>query len=236
MRQEYKIDDKLKAYAEFAEDNEHAVQLSFERSGRIWLASIMDMVMHETTHTYTHSLENKESKYLHSRCYIDTHLHDGLRFFDTAKYIFLIRDPRDSFRSWIEMAIHEGRRGLDIWTDKDVLRWMCHEWMSYFNSGVLDKDTLIVRYEDLCLRPVQTLEYITGHIEWIEPARKIDDVVCVWPDREKGFIEPDVDYYNLHCMKWKRVFTDGQSEYIFDLIGDTMFKYGYRRSGYDRHI
>lgn len=233
MRQEYAIGDKLAEYSKFAPLNNHAVQLSFERSGRVWLASIMDHVMHEKTHTYTHSLEEKDPARLYSGVYINTHLHNGLEFFDNAKYILLIRDPRDSMRSWIGMAIRHEVRGDDLWNDYETISWLCDEWRAYFTSGVLDKDTLVVQYENLCLRPRAAVWKIIDHIGWIEPIRSIDDVMCLWYDRVRDFPAPDIGYYNAHCLKWKRVFTGGQPDFIFGNLQDIMLKYGYTENGHD---
>ncbi len=230
FRLEYKISDNLMAYNKFAENNEHIIQLSFERSGRHWLMDIMGRLFCEKTKIHTLNLENGDYKDLRRFCYLHTHLHDGLNFFDTAKYIFLIRDPRDSFRSWMELVLCEGKYDENLWTDKDVLYEMCNEWVQYFDSGILEQNTLIVRYEDLCLRPKLIVGHILNHIGLIELEEKIDHVLDIW------FTMPKIDYYRLHCMKWKKVFTSGQAEYIFDLIGDTMLQYGYTRDGYEEII
>ena len=225
FRLKYNISDNLEAYNRFAEDNKHIVQLSFERSGRVWLSGLMDKLLQDKTNIHTFNLERDNYGHFYRSCYLHTHLHDELKFFDTAKYIFLIRDPRDSFRSWMRLVICEGDYDENLWTDKDVLYEMCNGWVKYFTSGVLEQDTLLVRYEDLCLYPKLTICRILDHIVRIELAEEINAILSTW------FDVPETDYYQHHCMKWKRAFTSGQAEYIFNLIGDTMLQYGYTKDG-----
>ena len=237
------LTEKILAYNKFAKTHDHAMQLSKERSGRVWLSSLVHRLTGvtgwnlELSQPVDGDLDEKElPNYFHA------HLHSGdpMQFFPHVKYIFLLRDPRDAYCSQVDVNILQGG-SISIWENFHRTETWCMEWKRYFKQ-LPYQDTLLVQYEMLCLNTHATLRKVCDHIGH-EVISNIPEVV-VASDRYYSKIRsaPEVssgkERYKEHCLKWKRhpLFTERHNDIILELLGDTMVHYGYFKDGHARNF
>jgi hypothetical protein len=84
------------------------------------------------------------------------HLDQVQKVFSKSKYVVLVRDPRDNIEACI-------RRGLG----NSNIRYQAYLWNLYYqkvSTKICDDNFLLVKYEDLILRPEKTLKLICKHI------------------------------------------------------------------------
>ena len=87
--------DRFMRYKEYAKDNPHVVQVSYPRSGRVWLKSMVSAL----SKVPTVGIDGKQHGELNTpNMYLTTHTwsQNPLPIFSSARYVFLVRDPRDS--------------------------------------------------------------------------------------------------------------------------------------------
>lgn len=224
--------EKYKQYDNWARDNEHIVQVSYQRSGRTWLSSVIQLL----AGVDIHNLELHESvveRPASPNQYFTTHLYDCVNFHETAKYIFLVRDPRATIMSFTYYKIASIAPG-DLWCDENV--WDKPEyfhdeacrWAGYFEQ-ILEMDTIVAQYEHILLWPRDALERI---FRFTGLAVEDYDVSQIPAMRDAG----SRAYYEHYGLRWQRDenFTDKHNETIWDCAGDTMKHYGYGREGHTR--
>jgi len=185
----------------------------------VWLSSAVGL----STGRRVYNLELHKTRVPLQNQYFTTHLYDWFNFYKTAKYVLLIRDPRDAIRSHTELKIRNGV-SEDIWNNHDFFRHEAGLWASYFERA-LEMDSIIVQYEHLCLWPVEILEWILRFAKQPMREKAIPSVM-----REAGSRE----YYQQHCLKWQRDsrFTTEHNGIIFSRVGDIMKHYGYGPYGH----
>jgi len=225
---------RVLAYNEFAKDHPHSMQLSKERSGRVWLSTIMQWVTGqkswnlEVYPTPESGFGAEAEKY-----YFNSHYYPYLELFPHGKYILLIRDPRDAFCSSVDFGVSKGvnRPLLD---DEELLKQLCREWKKYFEP-LLQMDTLVVQYEQLCFAPVATIRRICKHLNKTV-AVGIMDVINKLEKRWWIDDKPPTNQerYEEHCLKWRRhpCFADGHNDIVWEQLGDIMMHYGYLKDGH----
>lgn len=218
----------------------HAVQVSFPRSGRRWLAALvcaitgLTQVGLERFNFYTDS-NLCDDRYL----YCTAHSVDIVS--DATKYLLLVRNPMDTYISYLHLQYGIGKR--DAWDDFDYLRVQARHWAT-FHKPVMALNPFIVKYEKLCLQPKIELGRIFEYIKVIG-LRDIDTVIeeistendsyssgnfAALNDvfRREQFKSGEDRYYQC-CFKRKtdRLFTEKHYEIIYEATEDTAKSFGY---------
>ena len=150
----------------------HAVQVSFPRSGRRWLAALIcESAGLEQVELKRMTMFLDSDKGDARNVYFTTH-HINIIHSD-AKYILLIRDPRDLFISFLDIQYLVGKK--DAWEDLDYLEDMAKFWVEY-HIQLMELDPLVVQYERLCLYPEKEVKRVLEHID-VPAIRDIESVV-----------------------------------------------------------
>jgi len=222
-------------YYSYAKQHDHFVQFSHEKSGTVWMQTMVTQI--GQIPTFSLVMQNTP---LHPGAYIITHLDDQIKLLDNVKYILIVRDPRDCIPSFNKMNIKNQLLTNEVWSNRQHISDQCKKWESYFTCGLLEKDIIIIQYERLCLYPLETLNKVVVHLE-IPIMRSVESVVLEYDmdgGRGKEIKNPDWSYYNIHCNKWQQEkrLPDWYNNYIYSLIGDTMLHYGYQRNGHSKNL
>jgi len=220
----------LDEYAEWGANNDHVVQVSFPRSGRVWISGMV-IFSHCKDINLRMSLDSKsyEPDLLSSVLYYTTHLYNEFPVFDHAKYVLLVRDPRSailSLRRWTEKYISPGyfnRKVLERWID---------EWRCYIET-FMDMNTLVVQYERMCLYPALEIERIMRFA-----GLEINNAMEFLYNGNVLTKGSGIDRYTNFCLKWD--FDDNMrgccNKIVVDKVGDLMMGFGYTKEGHARNM
>jgi len=106
--------------------------------------------------------------------YCASHGSEDYQYFPHAKYVVLIRDPRDSLREqFLRIDANESWHGLYGVGVTDVAEHYSNEMLQkIYKVLTLDMDTLVVQFERLCLFPVETSRSIPIISYWSSPLRR----------------------------------------------------------------
>ncbi len=89
--------------------------------------------------------------------------------FPEAKFLHLIRDPRDRYQAILEKNRVEGRSGRAFLRERSLgastARWMASAELAAAHRQRFPDSYRVVRYEDLVLEPVQTLRNVCEFLE-----------------------------------------------------------------------
>jgi len=235
--------DRLnRSFSDWAVSNKHKILTSFPKSGRNYLG---DMLRRASDKIIRNGIPTHENDYSDVFMFVLHRARWEIRS-DNAKYILLIRDPRDAIlsRSYTE-ANDRGAYPVSSLLDNEYwVRTNIQEWKNYFHT-FLPYECHLVQYEELCMFPVETLTGIFEYLE-IEPIADLLSVVksvdCIKPDpvRETEFekvdFESGFERYRRHCLKWQRdpylsaaAISRAYLNLIWEEAGDTMEQYGYER-------
>ncbi len=210
-------------YIEWADNNKHNVQISVQRSGRVWFSSMILYCIKQKRF----SLERTFGDYDKPNCdnpYLTTHYYNWLTLRDDVKYILIIRDPREQIMSLCKFAIRYNKTLEESW----IVR-CCSTWRKYLE--LLNYNTLMIQYEQICLQPESTLLKVLGFtgLTKIETAK---DTVKYF-DKIK-FID-NIDRYKKHAIKWQSCdkFFDKFIPIIWNELKDIMPHFGYLENGHN---
>ena len=141
--------------------------------------------------------------------------------FSDAKYIFLIRDPRDVALSYRKYLGADSFR-FGIWKWKDSVR--SYDYLSK------KTDVLLVKYEDLVECPDNELSKVTNFLN----LSKDDSMSTSKVSADKMGVEKDSHHQNLRkpissrsVGKWKDELSDKDLSYFTKNIKDEMKRFGY---------
>lgn len=131
--------------------------------------------------------------------YYINHLDRLQALYPDAKFLFLIRDPRDIFCSYKALSGGEGSSAFAPKLTTSVSEF-CEEWRSNYDlvkalqqKLQMSGRTYIVRYEDLVVSPAATLAGVFNYLELGMESSVLD----YYKDRSDAFIEPAIS------ISWK---------------------------------
>ena len=245
----YKMQSAKWEFSEWARDHPHTILVSYPKSGRNWIASLIArstgkrvMRMHNVV------TARDEGPFDYKKCFLYA-CHRGIWHIlgERGRFILLIRDPRDAFLS---SAYHRGDEENPAVEDIELrlqdpswLAWEINNWRTYFD--VFPKSNpLLVQYEKCCLYPVET---VTAMLQFLHVPRILDirKVVTIAdsikpdariPNKFKAFeFATDLDRYNAHCLKWQRddLADDLFLRTVWTELGDIKLHYGYTETWHD---
>lgn len=212
-------------YNDWGKDHDHVLQWSFPRSGRVWISRVIAAAIGQSmgvvNFDWRWAVDRSKFDDLPENPWCATHGNMQYELFPHAKYIWLVRDPRDSFRSLRVFCDRVGQPKRD-W-DAKIGHW-CRVILQRFIGRLQGLDNvLLVQFEKMTLYPKRTARRILnfGGYTMVESFHPPE--VCGWKE------------YCLHSLKWQRddILSDKQLDIIWDLLGDWMLGLGYLRRGHD---
>lgn len=133
-----------------------------------------------------------------------------------AKYIHLIRDPRDVARSSIGMGwAGNVYYGVDQWIDSE------HDWQQ-LQKKILPEQYLQIRYEDLILSPAEVLAEICAFV-----GLDYSDNMLNY-DQNSTYSKPDPSL----VAQWKKKLSPRQIQHVESRVEPLMQEHGYALSGH----
>lgn len=145
------------------------------------------------------------------------------RLYPEARYIYLVRDPRDtalSFAKMLGISFMEGLQGWKLFTGN----------YEPFVAMMPDDRLLVLRYEDLVadycdgarrLFAWLNLPYAVEVENFLVQYRNVDAHSLLAPEPQ------GVDFPAQSVGRWRHKLTDGEKAYARELVGDYLDKYGY---------
>jgi len=218
-------------------------QVSCARSGRNWLASVIQKAARRPT-TQIELCSAPYERY----AYIMWHaIKNETSFLEKHhQYIFLIRDPRDVLLSHVYFTLARRKvRNINERHIKEQLPFI-ERWKDYFQR-MLPLHPHILQYESLCLQPEYEISEVLKFLN-ITPKRSIPSVVREYDQEIMNpfAIEGDErsrsrryttrqQRYDDHCLKWKKsdIFVKQFSDYVWKHNKNLMQQWGYTYEGHD---
>lgn len=218
-------------YKDIMNSQPHTVQISFQRSGRNWLAGLIQLA----ANIEPQKLDLGEVDFFLSP-YITTHLYPHYEIGKprSARYVVVIRDPRDVLRSQMEWSITA--EAGDRWDDKNLVKNRARHWKDYLS--ILQHNSIMIQYERLCLYPVGTIKRVLA-FSGLEVKDDITKIIERFDlNRGHQLHRTGLDRYETHCQKWK---TDNRllpnfNDLVWDIAGDVMVHYGYLNNGHSVNL
>ena len=143
------------------------------------------------------------------------------RLYPTARYIYLVRDPRDVACSIAEMNECAFPDAMDVW-----LR--ISRSYEAFCAEVGPERVHLVRYEDVVVAYEQTLEKIFAwlDVEFSDDQRqKISELKAMDFHKPKRLMQKN--FAAASMGRWKSQLNEGEHQQAISLARDYMLKYGY---------
>jgi hypothetical protein len=153
--------------------------------------------------------------------------------FPNAKFLFVVRDPRDNIRSWLnrmnisghmeDVTLPSNTSSLDatIWTEEENLNYigvLAHKWNKAVDNYFLHKDHMIIaRYEDFIIDKYRFIARLAKEIGVPEKG----DI----SDRLNIQYQPIGD----HSLTWRDFFGIKNMMLIENICRPHMMKLGYIR-------
>jgi sulfotransferase family protein len=143
--------------------------------------------------------------------------------FPKARFIFIVRDGRDVFYSWRKMdpsKSHPAVMALD-WKSK-------LHFIERSMKNIPDRDIILLRYEDLLIKPESTLQNICKFLDI-----SFEDGMLKFHQSSKKYIGNHhsdlifkaIDDSNIN--KWKKLLTEDEIAVFQKVAGSSLKKYGY---------
>ncbi len=159
-------------------------------------------------------------------------LHDFVAYllahFPEARFIHLVRDPRDVAASWKRSPTHRGAvvRAARRWRDEQAAAWRLQAWLG--ETGRFHQ----LRYEELLDRPEETLEALCRflgsgfHPNMLEFHRHpLTRTLAGRADNWKNLSSP---LLRANTGGYREVLSGEESRYVEGLCGGLMRRFGYR--------
>ncbi len=186
-------------------------------TNRIFLAMGLEF---DESHSYCELMESFIAQLSQVDSVLTMNIHRNFhripRIFRKARYIHLVRDPRDVARSCIGMGwAGHVYRGVDIWSAAE-LSW------DRLKAGLDPGDYLEVRYEELLCDPVGVLGRICGFL-----GVSYSDQMLEYP-RHSTYSAPD----RKLCYQWKKNYRIRELELVDGKVGKMLVSRGYELSGH----
>lgn len=209
-------------YKKYAENNNHVMQVSYPRSGRVWVKSMVSELSGVPTVTID-AMQHGElavpNMYLTSHTYGS----EPLPIFSSARYVSLIRDPRDSLISFIYMFLKSGTYTEAVWRNLPIFREMAKRWRLH-QECIADHNPHVIYYERMCIDPEAVLRQTLKAIGY-ELVGDMNATLNRFCSNSE---------YKDRCLKWQRDshFTKDHNDVILDEVGDVMEIHGYTYYGH----
>lgn len=155
------------------------------------------------------------------------------RHWPQAKYIYMVRDPRDSACSIAKMTNKPLEQGLEIW-DKMARKYEpFYEALPEDRKVKLRYEDLVADYEGETSRVLQAfgLDLDQGILDYLKEFRDVD-AHRIGPGALKGlkrFVKGKTDFQSKAVGRWEGEFGAAERKKAEKLCGDIMRKYGYAR-------
>jgi len=238
----------------WAKNHKTNMLVSYPRSGRFWLAGILVRLLGKPALS-PNLMEEQPDKYsifLHHGGLLREETLEAIKDFNL---IFLVRDPRDCALSDAYRRVYHHQHSKIVTMNNDLLETAIADMFKVWPLRINDYENLglTVQYEQLCLRPVETLnvilEYIdekpimdvaaavdkdfTYRIAWRTPTA--DDPSNIQPRYRYTQFASGWERYLNSCLKWLHddMFTSEKNKRVCDQVGDYMERYGYLEKGHD---
>ena len=113
--------------------------------------------------------------------------------------------------------------------DEKWINKQCKRWLKYFK--LLEYNTFIIQYEQICLEPELTLSKVLNFCEY-KSLRDIKEVVKFF--NKEGDISNTQRYKN-HCLKWQKndYYRENFVPIIWENLQEIMPTYGYTKDGHN---
>lgn len=150
--------------------------------------------------------------------------------FPDAKYIYIIRDPRDSASSIAKMQKTDYLQSLRNWKEFS-------DSYEGFVKKISNEKLFLIKYEEL----VRDYDFISNKIfSWLN--LELDSFVCEFLAKYKnidahssgGLINPFMkkDFLTQSANRWKKELTALEINQSADIVGDFLDKYDYQNDNY----
>lgn len=149
--------------------------------------------------------------------------------FPQARYVYLVRDPRDMALSWKKSAAIRGGvvRAADAWRrDQDA-------YLSYFRHLQAKRRVCLVKYEELVQRPSDVLATVCSFLGMTFEPGQLEFHRLI---ETQEIAQAAVDFGNLqqpilaqNFQKYRRELSADELTYVEACCGELMEQLGYRR-------
>ena len=149
-----------------------------------------------------------------------------IQLFPAAKFVFLIRDPRDVILSCSKLKSSPVRNyKVAAWKWNDSIK--TYDWL----SKAAPERLLLVKYEDLVTQPQETITRISNFLEvpytdrMLDHRKEVDNLGVsdsYFHSNLKNAINPD------SIGKWKREFSPEMAKKVTALVASQMPRFGYK--------
>jgi len=147
---------------------------------------------------------------------IHRHFHRVPYLFPNARYIRLLRDPRDVARSCIGMGwVGNVYYGIDIWLDAEK------SW-DLLKNKISEKQFIEVRYEDIVSNIDEKLTEICNFLN-LEYSKKM-----LQYSEHSTYKAPDISL----CYQWKKKYTPIELRLVEEKLGEYLPRSGYPLGGH----
>jgi Sulfotransferase family len=138
------------------------------------------------------------------------------KIWPAAKYVHLVRDPRDVARSCIGMGwVGNAYEGVNYWIEAET-RW------NRINSKINNKDIYELKYEDLVKNPEAELNKLCGFLNIMYEPSMLEI------GKDTTYSKPDASY----ATQWKEKMTELEVGWVENCCKELMLNRGYNLSGY----
>lgn len=220
-------------YHKFLQNPCRVLQVSFPRSGRTWLSSLIcnsaKCQLVPVDYRNGHQGYDWDARKL---AYYTAHWQRGFLPNSNTRFVLLVRDPRDAILSVMYYA--RDVNGRNLFGNSKRLKRECLYWKLHIDTMLNQKSFLMMQYERLLLYPASSVQRILDFAGFVVK-KSIYDVI-VKDDRSKfGEVMTGKDRYTKQALGWilDTGFTKIHKDIIWDILGDTMIRFGYTENGQD---
>lgn len=213
-------------YNTWANNNKHNIQISVQRSGRVWFSSMILYCIEQSRFPMERTFGDYPIPDYYNP-YLTTHWYGWLPLKDDVKYILVIRDPREQIMSLCKYAIRHKKTIKESWIVN-----CCVTWRKYLE--LLKYNTFLIQYEQICLQPELTL---TKVLDFTGLSKiKTEKETVEYLDKVKNM--NNIDRYNKHAIKWQRCgsFFGKFVPIIWNELKDIMPYFGYLENGHNMNM
>lgn len=237
-------------FLEWAKTNPCNLLVSYPRSGRCWIADILHLLTDKlSVMPYEINGDNYTDFALFTTHGYRFNYAQLLKINPLIKVILLIRDPRDcalsdAYRSSIIRIPDFGYDNMCYEIVEKSMELTATHWQDTFEKFSIFNH-IIMRYESLCLSPVDTIANLLRFMEIsdvdilkITNAVNQTDQIKFRHGAERIEMykySNDLERYQKSCLKWQKdiYWLPRFSEMIWQQSGTTMQLFGYTENGHD---
>lgn len=238
-------------------NSKYTIFVSYPRSGKEWTRQLLNVVGGKVVAQFPHGIGGgnyEDYWYFNEHTVQDDVLGEcksDLIKENNLKVMLLLRDPRDVALSRAYWSTRWAWTDYTVVTPETVeerVVYTSNHWMASIQAVLNLNPMAVIRYEQLCLYPVETLTEILRCLD--NPPRKVSIEEAIREeDRIKNHsvengelameLRPQVfndglARYKRHCLKWQRdeLFTKEHSDIIWNTCRGMMLRFGYTKDGH----